>query len=316
MIHRAPESSAALDIAEAYYSQRHAISSDRETLERLISTVGRPTDLMPFQWAQWYATVLDFRPSLILELGRGQGNSTALFCQALARLGEGRVVSLCFSRDWEAATRPKLATWLPDEWFASLDARTGDILAADFEHLLVGESRVLVLWDAHGFEVASAVLGRILPGLVDRPHLVLMHDISDARHLPSSTRSYAGNPIWQGAAWQDRTKQPESRVRIGWMDSCQNQVIAIADFTSRNELELGSADHEYHSFFDSEVKRQEMLDAIGPDLFSLTAHWAYLRLPQDGRELYFPPPPVRRVARTHRGLRARRFLNRLMDSSL
>lgn len=311
------QAAAGFDVAGAYYAQRHAIAADKETLQRLVDTVGARTDLTPHQWAQWYAMVMEFRPSLILELGRGHGNSTALFCQALSRLGKGRVVSLCFSSEWETSTRPKLAGWLPDEWFGPLDARTGDILAVDFAQILGEESRILLLWDAHGFEVASAVLGTILPQLVGRPHLVLMHDISDARHLPVATRSYAGNQIWQGAAWQERTRQPDSRVRIGWMDSCQNQVIAIADFTSRNELELGSADHDFHAFFDTEVKRQDMLDVIGSDLFSMNAHWAYLQLPDDGRELHFPPaPPVKRSSRTQLTWTARRYLRSVLDSSL
>lgn len=305
----------AVGIAEAYYSQRHVIADDRETLQRLISTVGRTGDLFPYQWAQWYATTLEFQPTLILELGRGYGNSTAMFCQAVSRLGKGTIVSLCLSIDWDNSTRQRLRNWLPDDWFGPLDARTVDIRAVDFESLLSGQERVLVLWDAHGFEIAEVVLGTILPLLVHRPHLVLMHDIMDTRYMDKSTSAYGPNPLWKGAAWQERSKSFGSRVRLGWMESNQDQVIALADFTSRNEIELDSADHAYHTYFGSdEAKRHEMLAAIGAEMFSTIAHWAFLTLPDDGRLIHFPPKEPLVDAPLPRRSRWRRKLARMLDT--
>ena len=49
-------------------------------------------------------------------------------------------------------------------------------LDVDYEQLFSTAGRVLLLWDAHGFEIAETVLGRILPVIASRPHLVLMHD--------------------------------------------------------------------------------------------------------------------------------------------
>src|SRR5258708_22345799 len=100
------------------------------------------------------------------------------------------------------------------------------------------------------------------------------------------------------------------------MDSCQDQVIAIADFASRNGIEVGSADHEFHRFFADESKRQAMLDAIGPDLFSTTAHWAFLRLPRDGRALYFPSAPAKSRVRPRSLWNAARVLHRVLNLSV
>jgi hypothetical protein len=303
---RAENEQAGLSVANHYYGQRLALAEDRVVLERLIEAVGWTNDLLPFQWAQWYATVLAFQPDLIIELGRGHGNSTALFCQALNRLSAGRVESFCLSQEWDRQTKPRLQSWLPPKWFAPLTAHTANIVAIDFSRVVANAKRVIVLWDAHGFAVAEKVLGSLLPVLVDRPHLVLLHDISDARYhagpapgtdaadTPKSDAAgdYHGHRLWQGASWQQSSGSLRSRVRIGWMDSCQDQVIAVADFTSRNAIDLKSADHDYHEFFDQRPDLAvQMVDAVGASLFSTSAHWAYLQLSGDGRKVHFPPPP-------------------------
>ena len=78
-----------------------------------------------------------------------------------------------------------------------------------------------------------------------------MHDILDNRYDAEARQSYGGQPLWKGAAWQERTGAWGASVNIGWMHSIQDQVIAIADFAARNDLEIGSADHELARFFAS-----------------------------------------------------------------
>jgi cephalosporin hydroxylase len=278
----------AKEVARYYYDQRAGIARDAGLLETLIATVNAPNDLTAAQWAQWYSVALGFRPDLIVELGRSKGNSTALFCQAAQRLGGTRVVSLCNSRDWVDETLPKLRSVVPAGWFDPLDARITDIIDVDFEAVLNGSQRVLVLWDAHGFEIAEIVLGRILPLVGDRPHLVLMHDISDNRYAAVS-RSYEDQPIWKGSTWDTGTGKSSARVNIGWMSSVQDQVIAVADFAARNEIEIGSADHEYARFFGARPGyADEMTGLLGPRLFSTSAHWAFLSLAGRQPPLHFP----------------------------
>ena len=268
----AEDQPAAFDIAGYYYQQRHRIAEDADILNALIDATRAAHDLTAQQWAQWYSVALGFQPDLIVELGRSKGNSTALFCQAASRLGGTRVVSLCNSRDWVEETLPRLRAIVPAGWFDALDARIADILDVDYEQLFAGSQRVLLLWDAHGFEIAEIVLGRILPLIADRPHLVLMHDISDNRYAAVS-RSYEGQPLWKGSTWDKGTGRSTSRVNIGWMSSLQDQVIAIADFAARNDIEIGSADHEYAQFFgahpgygrrDAPAARRRVLLALGP----------------------------------------------------
>jgi hypothetical protein len=279
---------APFDIAQFYYDQRLHIAEDLPILRKLIAAVDRTNDLGPAQWAQWYSVALGFAPDLIIELGRGRGNSTALFAQAARRLGKGQIVSLCRSDDWAALVAPRIEAAVEPGWFDRIDARRAEILSADFETIIGDHQRVLLLWDAHGFEIAELVLGEILPRLVDRDHLLLMHDISDNRYA-GVPRSYGGQPLWKGSDWQQRTGTWDSRVNIGWMNSIQDQVIALADFTARNDLEIGSADHEYSGYFAGHPERaDEMRRTIGDEFFSVIGHWAFLSLSGKAGPFHFP----------------------------
>ena len=65
----------------AYWNQRQVLLEARPRIEALVETIGENTDLTPFQWAQLLAYTLEFKPDLILELGRGAGNSTCVFTE-------------------------------------------------------------------------------------------------------------------------------------------------------------------------------------------------------------------------------------------
>jgi hypothetical protein len=280
---------APFDVARAYYEQRQRVAVDAPLLRQLIAAVDWTNDLTPPQWAQWYSVALGFQPDLILELGRGRGNSTAVFCQAAATLGGVQVVSLCHSGDWTTLTAPRLAQVVGASWFDALDARMTDIENVDYRAILGNHRRVLLLWDAHGFEIAEIVFGEILPLLLGREHFVIMHDILDNRYAATgAARSYAGQPLWRGSAWQRRTGN-DRRVNIGWMHAIQDQVVAVADFSARNDLEIGSADREYSLFFDADPNRAaDMRRAVGDEFFSTTAQWAFLSLTGKAGPFQFP----------------------------
>ena len=66
----------------AYWEQRDSIAAASAQLRRLAAVVNRPGDLTLFQYGQLFAAALDFAPTLIVELGRGLGNSTCVFTTA------------------------------------------------------------------------------------------------------------------------------------------------------------------------------------------------------------------------------------------
>lgn len=271
--------------ARAYWNQRYVLARSRERILALSAAVGRPSDLWVSQFTQLMATALEFSPDLILELGRGWGNSTCAFTEAANQLAHipCRVVSLCLSDDWEVRTLPRLKTVVPDSWLLPLEALRTDILTFDFPAALAGAKRVFLFWDAHGFEIAESVLSRILPEMAGRTHLVAMHDLSDLRYLPPTALDYGDNGLWCGNNWSG------PRVKIGNVDSAVEQAIAILDFTTRNRLTLESADHSNHTELGADAaKLAEMEQLLGPELFALPAHWFYFSLNEHTGPYTFP----------------------------
>jgi hypothetical protein len=298
--------------AWAYWSQRHALHDLSDRLAALEAAVNSPTNLSPNQWAQLLALALEFRPTLILELGRGLGNSTCVFTEAANRLPAGscRVLSLCFTDGWQAQTKPRVRAIVPPGWFSPLEARIADILTCDYQSVVRPQDRVLVFWDAHGFEIAECVLGGILPLLADKPHVVAMHDLSDARHLPAELARYEGRRIWMGA----RSMGTGARLRLGHIDSEVPQALSVLDFCSRNRLTLESADHGFHEEIGAQPARaEELRRLLGERHFSLTGHWFWFSLNERPGPYTFPAftrPP--RSAWPKRAI-LRRLLARLLQ---
>ena len=225
-----------------------------------------------FQWGQLFAATLDFAPTLIVELGRHRGNSTCVFTTAAQAL-DARVVSLCLSDALADRDRPRRGRLVPPSWLSHLEAREEDIAAADFDAIVGDAARVLILWDAHGYHIAEHVLGRLLPAVADRPHLVLAHDISDARHEAAPRGRPAGATAC-GAATTGRGP----RVRLGHLDSCVEQAVAMVDFTSRNGVTLHTAAEDIHGAIGAHAFRVETMERTLGDLWAPQAHWCHFSL--------------------------------------
>ncbi|HEY7790926.1 MAG TPA: hypothetical protein VIC33_10465 [Vicinamibacterales bacterium] len=271
--------------SDAFWNQRHRIAAARERLTALQRAVGRLTDLSASQWAQILAMTLEFRPDLVIELGRGLGNSTCVFTEAVNQSGaNGRsIVSVCMGNDWDRLTRPRVAAIVPPEWFAPLQTHEARIETFDFETPIARARRVLVFWDAHGFAVAEQVLARIVPAIAHKPHLVIMHDLSDARYGPPESARYQSRGLWTANDWSG------PRLRLGHIDTAVEQAIAAIDFTSRNRITLQSADHSFHTELGADpVKVDEMRRLLGPEWFSLNGHFFYFSLNERSGEFTFP----------------------------
>lgn len=268
--------------AMAMWNQRAFLGSKKSRILELSQAVDWPGDLWPFQWAQLMAFTREFQPDLILELGRGMGNSTCAFTEVAHAIGsQARVVSLCLSDTWEVRTLPRLRSLTGEGWYRPLETHRTNILLFDYQSLLKDADRVCVFWDAHGFDVAECVLGRVLPLVADKPHVVVMHDLSDARYGPESTAAYGGHRLWKGNNWEG------PRLRIGHIDSAVEQSIAITDFTTRNSLPLHSADESLHEDLDhSQVL--ELRALLGDGCFSQTAGWFWFSLNEARRPHTYP----------------------------
>ena len=172
---------------------------------------------------------------------------------------------------------------MPPSWLSHLEAREEDIAGADFDAIVGDAARVLVFWDAHGYHIADHVLGRLLPLIAARPHLVLMHDISDARHetSPEST-GYRGHALWRGNDWRG------TRVRLGHLDSAVEQAVAVVDFTSRNGIPVRTATEQIREAIGAHVFRAETMSRTLGELWAPHAHWCHFSLNERPGPYHFP----------------------------
>ena len=267
--------------AQAYWNHRTALAGARDRILALSRAVNHSSDLWPFQWAQLMSAVMDYEPDLVLELGRGKGNSTCAFNEASnLRRGRTRILSLCLSDNWERETVPRLRGIVPKTWFEPLRAVRADILDFNYEKALSGAKRVLIFWDAHGFEIAECVLGKILPLVSKLEHLVIMHDLSDTRYSSDEQLGYGGHGLWKGNNWSG------PRLKLGIIDSAVEQSVAALDFATRNHLTLDSADHSFHTSL-TPAQQAEMHIVLG-DLFETQGHWFYFSLNERPEPYKFP----------------------------
>jgi hypothetical protein len=259
--------SAPFSLARACWNQRFPIAGAKSRIVAFHSAVDDPVSLLLRQYAQLTAMALEFQPDLIIELGRGWGNSTCCFTEAANRLGATRVLSIDRSNIWER-TEKRLASIVPASWFDPLRIVTDNILTFDFPGALAGASRVLMFWDAHGFEVAKIVLGRIMPKLAARRHLVAMHDIGDVRYQALKSLSYGENELWAGGNNASRD------LKLGFLDSNVEQAISILEESLHTEL--------------NDAQAAELESLWGADLFSRYGHWIYFSLNESPGPFTFP----------------------------
>lgn len=274
--------------AAAYWNQRAILAENKYRIMKIGQTVDRLSDLTLFQTAQIQSFALEFKPDLILELGRGKGNSTCLFTETAHILGgasECKVVSLCISDSFEKETIPALEaeSLINDEWFEPLELLNTNIITFDYEKLFENYNRILVFWDAHGYAIADCVLGKILPLIKEKTHYILMHDISDQRYLSKESLSYNGQPLWRG------NNDGQKRIVLGNINSAVEQAVSIVDFTSRNNIELISSDHSYHTEIQNDLnKDDEMRKLLGEELYSTIGHWFCFTLNDYDKTFNFP----------------------------
>jgi hypothetical protein len=280
--------STAFSPAHAIWDNRHFLATSldelKEVRKHLQAAMGGPRDFLTQQWLQLASMVYDFKPDLIVELGRGYGNSTCAMALGAKwlRPHECRIVSLCLSDAFNQLSHPYLKTHLSDPGLLDpVEALETDILTFDFDPVIASAKRVFVFWDAHGFDVAHAILNGLLRPLGDRPHLAVIHDMADLAYLPDSFRRFNDDAEWLKYG----TAGP--KYILGDVGFQYEEGIALVDFVSRNRLALRSAESSY--FADLAQDQMQALEALFAADFSQFGFWYYFSLNWSaGRELSFP----------------------------
>ncbi len=258
-----------------------------ETVRTALETAtGGPRDFIRQQWLQLVSVVYHFKPDLIIELGRGYGNSTCAMAvaQKMLKPQPCRLLSLCLSTSFADTSRPHLETNLADKsLFSSLEALNEDITRYDFSADVARAKRVFVFWDAHGYDLAITLLARLFPALVAKDHLAVVHDMADLKYLGNDYRRYDSD-----AAWKSTGSAPAKYI-LGDIGSQYEEGIALTDFLGRNGLAFHSAESSYFSEL-TEEQASELDRRFGAN-FSRFGFWYYFSLNDAAnRELTFPRP--------------------------
>jgi hypothetical protein len=236
-----------------------------------------------YQYYQLAAAAFDWKPDLIIELGRAYGNSTFVFTEVMNQTG-GQVISLCDCAFWQTLVVPQIRHLVDVRWLSHLDARVvGNLATIDLSKEIKLAKRILIFWDAHGFQTAEYVLGFLLPMMKDRECLVLMHDITDRRFYVED-ESYQLQRLWR----PEIANEGSAEVRLGNFKSSSEQFISILDFCARNQLMLRSADESLRA--DLSPGQIDQIKEQLQEGFSLEAHWTYFIIDDsvEFEKLHFP----------------------------
>ena len=281
------------------FSPAGAIWNNRDCLGRIIDelrnvrdvleqAMGGPQDFLRQQWLQLTSVVYDFKPDLIIELGRGYGNSTCAMAVAakMLRPNPCSILSLCLSNVFNSICRPHLSANLSDP--SLLEAITpleADILKYDFEPAITSAKRIFIFWDVHGYDVAQVILTRLIRSIAERPHLAIVHDMADLSFFPAEFRGYDAASLWAPYG----TAAP--KYILGDVGSQYEEGIALVDFLGRNQVCFYSAESSYFPDL-TEEQAAELNLLFGAD-FSRYAFWYYFSLEEaGGRTISFPPTPM------------------------
>jgi len=231
-----------IDYASSLWNHRKELLDSKKRIRDLSEAVNRPIDLGFPEWVKLYTLVLEFSPDLIIELGRGYGNSTCVFTEAVNKIGKGKVVSVGYDGGhcWEKETAPSIQNVITPQWFDRLHVMQQDIMKTDFTEITKPAQRILLFWDAHGKELGQYILAHLFPLLQKKEHLVIVHDITDRG--PSAPPS----------------ENDVQKFRLHNLESAFEEIMPLFDFLSTNNI-------QYDTMRESATRFLEKNDQTSPD---------------------------------------------------
>lgn len=279
--------------AKAIWDNRDRLAEvlpELRTVRAALQTAsGGPRDFVQQQWLQIASVVYAFKPDLIIELGRGFGNSTCSMAVAakMLRPQSCRILSLCLSDSFNKVSRPYLDSHLDtSSLFSSLESLTCDISTYNFAADIAAATKVFVFWDAHGYDLAIGLLSGLFQLLQDKPHLSVVHDMADLAYMGSEFRLYGRDDVWL------KLGSAAPKYILGDVGAQYEEGIALVDFLGRNRIPFRSAESAYFSDL-TDAQRKELGERFGSD-FSPFGFWYSFSLNDREGPLTFPqpvPPP-------------------------
>lgn len=230
-----------IDFASCLWNHRKELIVSKKHLKELNEAVNRPIDFAFHEWIKLYTLVLEFSPDLIIELGRGYGNSTCIFTEAINKIGKGKVVSIGYdNQSWEKFTVPSLQKLVNPQWFDKLDIMQQDIMKTDFTEMTQPAQRILLFWDAHGTELAQYVLSHLFPLLQKKEHLIIMHDVTDTGHPATPSEN-----------------DTSEKFRLHTLESSFEEIIPAFNYISANNVQYDTIRSSVSKFLEENDKNSD-----------------------------------------------------------
>lgn len=272
----------------ALWNQRRKLHERQGRLVDLSKIINRISDSGIAQYGQLFSTVLEFNPSLIIEVGRAYGNSTAVLVEAANQLPNTRkVVSVCMTDIWQREVSKKIAKRVPKNWFDKLAVYQGDFIDIPLDQIIDKKDSILFIWDAHGFDLAEYILSEFLPFISRHKHLVLIHDVLDLRYH-AYYKDYKSYGVWKGY-WGDHATG--SFLIIDGKVSAFEEIIPLHDFAQRNDMRIHSVEGEIReTIYTKKQKQTELEKLLGREMsFPISSfHWFSLSEEVKNQQYTFP----------------------------
>ena len=275
---------------KALWKHREKLQEQHGRLVNLSKIINRISDSGIAQYGQLFSTVLEFNPSLIIEVGRAYGNSTAILVEAANQLPNTRkVVSVCMTDIWQRDISKKIAKTVPKNWFDKLEVYQKDFIDIPFNQIIDKNDSILFIWDAHGFDLAEYILSDFLPFISRNKHLVLIHDVLDLRYH-TYYKDYKSFGVWKGY-WGDHANG--SFLIIDGKVSAFEEIIPLHDFAQRNNIKIHSVENEIReTVYRKKSKQEELEKLIGKEMSSPTSSFHWFSLAEGAHQTFtFPRSP-------------------------
>ncbi len=245
-----------------------ALEKHVETGKRLLSPlfpcVNRPVDFSFGDWLMLFSLTMEFKPQMIIEVGRGFGNSTCVFLETANQLNCPLLSFDLSGKSWQVtAKRVRAQGARGPEWFSR-----GTIIAKDFTRVHPektvpdGVGRTLFFWDAHGKALGDYIIPRIFPRLRARPHLIIVHDITDLR----------GGGLGQNPQY----------LLQGTFNTPFEEIFPLYELWQAEKTAIGSPAYDITTAMSKDPERIGRLTNIFPEssrpILGRAGHWVYFQL--------------------------------------
>jgi len=146
--------------------------------DRIYDAINCKQDWGLMEFILLYASILDFKPQYILELGRSHGNSLYTISIAADDLDvkPQSIESVCLS-DIIFAVRQMIDISVGYRLNESIKIIKNDFLRYNYESLREVDN-ILIFYDIHGKKLMEHFISKFVPILKLKRHIVIFHDFS------------------------------------------------------------------------------------------------------------------------------------------